>query len=70
MSCSEIIFSIINLAVAVVIGGGQIYIAKSVKDFETKQDRRDEQRRNEQIYADATKFIQSIIKIVMSPRYI
>lgn len=58
MSYSEIIFSIINLAIAIIIGGGQIYIAKSVKDFETKQDNRDEQRRNEQIYADATKFIQ------------
>lgn len=58
MSYSEIIFSIINLAIAIIIGGGQIYIAKNVKDFETKQDNRDEQRRNEQIYADATKFIQ------------
>lgn len=58
MSYSEIIFSIINLAIAIIIGGGQIYIAKSVKDFETKQDNSDEQRRNEQIYADATKFIQ------------
>lgn len=58
MSYSEIIFSFINLVIAIIIGGGQIYIAKNVKDFETKQDNRDEQRKNEQIYADATKFIQ------------
>lgn len=58
MSYFEVIFSIINLAVAIVIGGGQIYIAKNVKDFEAKQDVRGERRRREQMYADATKFIQ------------
>lgn len=50
MNCTEIIFTVINLTVAVVVGYSQIYIAKKVKDFEVKQDSRDEQRRNEQLY--------------------
>lgn len=50
MNCTEIIFTVINLTVAVVVGCSQIYIAKKVKDFEVKQDSRDEQRRNEQLY--------------------
>lgn len=62
MSCAEIIFTVINLTVAIVVGSNQIYIAKNVKDFEVKQDNRDEQRRNEHIYADATKFIQKYNK--------
>lgn len=62
MSCTEIILSVINLVVAVVVGGSQIYIAKKVKNFEVKQDIRDERRRIEQIYADATKFIQKYNK--------
>lgn len=37
-------------------------LLKKDKDFEVKQDNRDEQRRNEQIYADATKFIQKYNK--------
>lgn len=62
MTCIEIIFTIISLIVAIVVGCSQIYIAKKVKDFETKQDSRDEKRRKEQIYADATKFIQKYNK--------
>lgn len=62
MNCVEIIFTIINITVAIVVGGSQIYIAKKVKDIEIKQDNRDEQRRNEQIYADATKFVQKYNK--------
>lgn len=62
MNRTEIIFTVINLIVAAVVGCSQIYIAKKVKDFEVKQDIRDEQRRNEQIYADATKFIQKYNK--------
>ena len=58
MTCSEII----SIIVAIVIGVGQVYIAKRVNDFEIKQDTRDEQRRNEQIYADATRFIQKYNK--------
>lgn len=62
MNCVEIIFTVINITVAIVVGGSQIYIAKKVKDIEIKQDNRDEQRRNEQIYADATKFVQKYNK--------
>ena len=62
MSCLEIIFAILGIIVALVIGGGQIYIAKYVKDFETRQDIRDEKRRTEQIYAESTQFIQKYSK--------
>lgn len=58
MSCLEIIFAILGIIVALVVGGGQIYIAKRVKDFEMRQDARDEIRRDEQIYSEATRFIQ------------
>lgn len=62
MTCLEIIFAILGIIVALVIGGGQIYIAKRVKDFETQQDIRDEKRRTEQIYAESTRFIQKYSK--------
>lgn len=58
MTCAEIIFAAVGIIVALVIGIGQIYIAKRVKDFETRQDARDEKRRSEQIYSEATRFIQ------------
>lgn len=58
MTCAEIVFTIVSIVVALVIGIGQIYIAKRVKDFETRQDARDEKRRSEQIYSEATRFIQ------------
>lgn len=58
MTCAEIVFAIVGIVVALVIGIGQIYIAKRVKDFETRQDARDERRRSEQIYSEATRFIQ------------
>lgn len=58
MTCAEIVFAIVGIIVALVIGIGQIYIAKRVKDFETRQDARDEKRRSEQIYSEATRFIQ------------
>lgn len=62
MNCTEIIFTVINIAVAIAVGSSQIYIAKKVKDIEIKQNNRNEQRRDEQIYADATKFIQKYNK--------
>ena len=58
MSYTEIMFAIVSTIIALVVGVGQIYIAKCVKDFETRQDARDEQRRKDTLYADATKFIQ------------
>lgn len=62
MTCLEIIFATLGIIVALVIGGGQIYVAKRVKDFETRQDIRDEKRRTEQIYAESTRFIQKYSK--------
>lgn len=62
MTCLEIIFAALGIIVALVIGSGQIYIAKRVKDFETRQDIRDEKRRTEQIYAESTRFIQKYSK--------
>ena len=58
MTCLEIF----NIIVAAVIGVGQIHIAKRVKDFEIRQDTRDEKRRTEQIYAESTRFIQKYSK--------
>lgn len=62
MTCLEVVFAIISIIVAIVIGGGQIYIAKRVRDFEARQDARDEKRRTEQIYAESTQFIQKYSK--------
>ena len=56
MSCIENGLAITNIIVVFVIGKGQIRISKEVEEFIIKQDKRDEQRRTEQIYADATKF--------------
>lgn len=58
MGIATIVFSVVGLIVAIVVGGGQIYLAKSMKDFEAKQDVRDESRRKESVYAEATRFIQ------------
>lgn len=62
MTYVEIIFTVISIVVAFIVGVGQIYIAKRVMDFEAKQDERDEKRRNEQIYSEATQFIQKYNK--------
>lgn len=35
MTRTEIIFTFINLIVAIIVGFSQIYIAKKVKDFKT-----------------------------------
>ena len=40
----------------------QIYLAKKMKDFEMRQDTRDELRRQDEIYAKATYFIQKYSK--------
>ena len=52
------ILSIIDIAITVVVGVGQFCISKRMKDFETRQDNRDERRRQDEVYAAATKFIQ------------
>ncbi|MGN8774361.1 hypothetical protein [Candidatus Weimeria sp. HCP3S3_B5] len=48
----------ISIIVAIVIGGGQIYIACKMKGFEERQDKRDETRRKAKVTAQATQFIQ------------
>lgn len=58
MDITTIVLTIAGIIVAIVVGGGQIYLAKSMKDFEARQDARDESRRKESVYAEATRFIQ------------
>lgn len=58
MDITTIILAVVGIIVAIVVGGGQIYLAKSMKDFEAGQDARDESRRKELVYAEATRFIQ------------
>lgn len=58
MDIVTIVLAAVGIIVAIVVGGGQIYLAKSVKDFEIRQDTRDESRRKELVYAEATRFIQ------------
>ena len=58
MDAATIVLTVVGIIVAIVVGGGQIYLAKSMKDFETRQDIRDESRRKELVYAEATRFIQ------------
>lgn len=50
--------AILSVIVAVIVGFGQIHIAKKMDEFEKRQDKRDEKRRNDEIYAEATRFIQ------------
>lgn len=50
--------NIIEAIITNVIGIWQIYIAKKTKNFETRQDERDELRRKENVFAEATRFIQ------------
>lgn len=54
--------SIAGIFIALIVGCSQISLAKKMKDFEIRQDERDEQRRRNDIYAEATKFIQKYNK--------
>lgn len=58
MDIATIVLAVAGIIVAIVVGSSQIYLAKSMKDFETRQDTRDESRRKESVYAEATRFIQ------------
>lgn len=58
MDIASIVLAVVGLIVAIVLGVGQIYLAKSMNDFEIRQDARDEFRRKELVYAEATRFIQ------------
>ena len=61
MNCVEIV-DIVAIVVAIVVvlvaSISQIYITKRAKDFETRRNARDEKRHNDEIYAEATRFIQ------------
>lgn len=50
--------SFVEIVIAVVVGSAQIYLAQKMKDIETRQDKREELRRQDDIYAEATRFIQ------------
>lgn len=50
--------NIIEVVITCVIGIWQIYIAKKMKDFEKRQDERDELRRKENVFTEVTRFIQ------------
>ena len=54
--------AILSVVVAAIVGFGQIRIAKKMDEFEKRQDERDEKRRNDEIYAEATHFIQKYNK--------
>lgn len=56
------IMDIASIVLAIVLGVVQIYLAKSMKDFQKRQDDRDESRRKESVYAEATRFIQKYSK--------
>ena len=47
----------------------QIYLAKKMKDFEMRQDTRDELRRQDEIYAKATYFIQKYSKTIENQKF-
>ncbi len=49
---------IITLVVTLGIGACQIYQGYRMAKFEERQDKRDEKRRDDEIYAEATRFIQ------------
>lgn len=61
MNCVEIV-DIVAIVVAIVVvlvaSISQMYITKRAKDFETRRNARDEKRHNDEIYAEATRFIQ------------
>lgn len=54
--------AILSVIVAVIVGCGQIHIARKMDEFEKRQDKRDEKRRYDEIYAEATRFIQKYNK--------
>lgn len=58
MDVIALVIAVFGIVVAIVIGCGQIYLAKKMKDFETRQDNCDEKRRQDAIYSETTKFIQ------------
>lgn len=62
MDIIALAISITGIIVAFIVGICQIYLSKKMKDFEMRQDTRDELRRQDEIYAKATHFIQKYSK--------
>ncbi|RGC58489.1 hypothetical protein DXA92_08240 [Agathobaculum butyriciproducens] len=62
MDIITLAISFTGIIVAFIVGICQIYLAKKMKDFEMRQDTRDELRRQDEIYAKATYFIQKYSK--------
>lgn len=61
MSCLEIfqiILAVVGLIAAIVIGVIQIRLANKASNFESRQNSRDEKRRNAENYAIVTRFVQ------------
>ena len=58
MDCVAIVCIVVAIVVALVISIGQIHIARKMNEFEKRRDKRDEKRRYDEIYAEATRFIQ------------
>lgn len=61
-SISGLIISAISLIVALIIGILQVKQGNRTEQFQRRQDERDEQRHNDEIYAEATRFIQKYNK--------
>lgn len=58
MDCVAIVCIVVAIVVALVTSIGQTHIARKMDDFEKRRDKRDEKRRYDEIYAEATRFIQ------------
>lgn len=70
MDCVAIVCIVVAIVVALVIGIGQIYIARKMDALEKRRDKRDEKRRYDEIYAEATRYIQKysyIYKYLVPP---
>lgn len=58
MKKTEFVLSIIGFFVTLITGGWQIFLSMKMKNFEIRQDERDEKRRKEEVFSKATQFIQ------------
>lgn len=58
MDIIALVVAILGIITAIIVGGGQIHLAKKMKDFEIRQDERDERRRHDLICSESIKFIQ------------
>ena len=58
MNIVSLLISIASVIVAIIVGYGQIKVGKEVEQFTKRQDARDEKRREAEIFAESTRFIQ------------